>query len=82
MAPAAHAPLTAARVVPSDPIYLVATSGTTGRPKCIPVSQDAAFLSYEWRDAYTPYTPDTRVGIIQTVKHLLIEELIAQAAVE
>ncbi len=62
-APAAHAPLMAAPIAPTDPIYLVATSGTTGRPKCIPVSQDAAFLSYEWRDAFTPYTPNTRVGI-------------------
>ena len=55
--------LRAATIAPDDPIYLVATSGTTGRPKCIPVSQDAAFLSYRWRDAYTPYAPDTRVGI-------------------
>ncbi|MQY43608.1 AMP-binding protein [Epibacterium sp. SM1969] len=55
--------LRAPPVAPTDPIYLVATSGTTGRPKCIPVTQDAAFLSYQWRDAYTPYTPDTRVGI-------------------
>ncbi|SMR81484.1 Acyl-CoA synthetase (AMP-forming)/AMP-acid ligase II [Aliiroseovarius halocynthiae] len=62
-APAAHAPIFTEPVLPTDPIYLVATSGTTGRPKCIPVSQDAAFLSYEWRDTYTPYTPDTRVGI-------------------
>ncbi|MCH2164581.1 MAG: AMP-binding protein [Marinovum sp.] len=53
----------AAAAAPSDPIYLVATSGTTGRPKCIPVSQDAAFLSYHWRDAHTPYAPKTRVGI-------------------
>ena len=56
-------PLRAAPVAPDDPIYLVATSGTTGRPKCIPVAQDAAFLSYEWRDAFTPYTPGFRVGI-------------------
>lgn len=62
-APSAYTPLVAAPVAPTDPIYLVATSGTTGRPKCIPVSQDAAMLSYEWRDSYTPYTPDTRVGI-------------------
>lgn len=55
--------LQAATVAPTDPIYLVSTSGTTGRPKCIPVSQDAAYLSYQWRDAYTPYAPDTRVGI-------------------
>ncbi|MCG7493606.1 AMP-binding protein [Thalassobius sp. Cn5-15] len=55
--------LRAADVAPTDPVYLVATSGTTGRPKCIPVSQDAAFLSYQWRDAYTPYAPQTRVGI-------------------
>ena len=62
-APAPYAPLQAATVAPADPIYLVATSGTTGRPKCIPVSQEAAFLSYLWRDAFTPYGPDMRVGI-------------------
>ena len=56
-------PLLAAHVSPDDPIYLVATSGTTGRPKCIPVAQDAAFLSYEWRDEYTPYDNGMRVGI-------------------
>ncbi len=56
-------PLRAAHVSPDDPIYLVATSGTTGRPKCIPVAQDAAFLSYEWRDDFTPYHQDMRVGI-------------------
>jgi len=56
-------PLNAASVSPDEPIYLVATSGTTGRPKCIPVAQDAAYLSYEWRDAYTPYGPGMRVGI-------------------
>ncbi|PSK85812.1 acyl-CoA synthetase (AMP-forming)/AMP-acid ligase II [Limimaricola soesokkakensis] len=57
------APLQAAPVRPDAAIYLVATSGTTGRPKCIPVTQDAAQLSYEWRDAYTPYAPGMRVGI-------------------
>jgi acyl-coenzyme A synthetase/AMP-(fatty) acid ligase/nucleoside-diphosphate-sugar epimerase/acyl carrier protein len=56
-------PLKANNVLPDDPIYLVATSGTTGRPKCIPVSQDAAYLSYDWRDAFTPYDTDMRVGI-------------------
>lgn len=56
-------PLRAADMSPDDPIYLVATSGTTGRPKCIPVAQDAAFLSYEWRDEYTPYRDGMRVGI-------------------
>ncbi len=56
-------PLRAAPVAPDDAIYLVATSGTTGRPKCIPVTQDSAYLSYEWRDAYTPYAPGMRVGI-------------------
>ena len=61
--PARYAPLHAAAVAPTDPIYMVATSGTTGRPKCIPVSQDAAYLSYVWRDAFTPYGPDMRVGI-------------------
>jgi len=55
--------LTAAHVSPDDPIYLVATSGTTGRPKCIPVAQDAAYLSYDWRDEFTPYGPGMRVGI-------------------
>ncbi len=55
--------LRAAPVASDDPIYLVATSGTTGRPKCIPVAQDAAYLSYEWRDAFTPYAPGMRVGI-------------------
>lgn len=62
-APALYEPLRAASVSPDDPIYLVATSGTTGRPKCIPVAQDAACLSYAWRDAYTPYAPGMRVGI-------------------
>jgi acyl-coenzyme A synthetase/AMP-(fatty) acid ligase/thioester reductase-like protein/acyl carrier protein len=62
-APAPYTPLRAASVAPADPIYLVATSGTTGRPKCIPVSQDAAYLSYLWRDAFTPYGPDMRIGI-------------------
>lgn len=61
--PATYTTLQAAFVAPTDPIYLVATSGTTGRPKCIPVSQDAAYLSYAWRDAYTPYHPGMRVGI-------------------
>ncbi len=61
--PAPSRPLRAAEVAPEAPIYLVATSGTTGRPKCIPVSHDAARLSYEWRDAYTPYGPGFRVGI-------------------
>lgn len=61
--PAPYAPLRAAAAAPQDPIYLVATSGTTGRPKCIPVAQDAAYLSYEWRDEFTPYGPDMRVGI-------------------
>lgn len=56
-------PPMAAAVSPDDPIYLVATSGTTGRPKCIPVAQDAAYLSYEWRDEFTPYRPGMRVGI-------------------
>lgn len=53
----------AARVLPTDPIYLVATSGTTGRPKCIPVTHDAALLSYHWRDDFTPYRPGMKVGI-------------------
>ncbi|EBA13666.1 AMP-binding protein [Roseobacter sp. CCS2] len=62
-AAAPYAPLCPAPVAPHDPIYLVATSGTTGRPKCIPVAQDAAFLSYQWRDAFTPYGVDMRIGI-------------------
>lgn len=61
--PAPYDALRACPVRPEDPIYLVATSGTTGRPKCIPVAQDAAYLSYDWRDAFTPYGPDMRVGI-------------------
>ncbi|WP_405401284.1 AMP-binding protein [Paracoccus sp. Ld10] len=55
--------LVAADVRPTDAIYLVATSGTTGRPKCIPVTHDAAYLSYQWRDAYTPYAATMNVGI-------------------
>lgn len=54
--------LTAAPTLPEDVIYLVATSGTTGRPKCIPVTQISAYLSYDWRDAYTPYGRGDRVG--------------------
>jgi acyl-coenzyme A synthetase/AMP-(fatty) acid ligase/nucleoside-diphosphate-sugar epimerase/acyl carrier protein len=57
------APIVAGDVAPDDIIYLVATSGTTGKPKCIPVTQDAAYLSYLWRDQYTPYGPDQVVGI-------------------
>lgn len=60
---AAGAPVRAAQVRPSDAIYLVATSGTTGRPKCIPVTHDAALLSYHWREEYAPYAPGMRVGI-------------------
>lgn len=56
-------PLSAAKVRPTDSIYLVATSGTTGRPKCIPVTHDAAYLSYRWRDAFTPYDATMKVGI-------------------
>ncbi|AGT11360.1 AMP-binding protein [Paracoccus aminophilus] len=64
LAPATNLPpLVAAPVAPTDIIYLVATSGTTGRPKCIPVTHDAAYLSYLWRDAYTPYDPSMKVGI-------------------
>ncbi len=58
----ADGPVVVAQVDPTDTIYLVATSGTTGRPKCIPVTHDAAFLSYRWRDAYTPYGPGMVVG--------------------
>jgi acyl-coenzyme A synthetase/AMP-(fatty) acid ligase/thioester reductase-like protein/acyl carrier protein len=61
--PAAGKPLVAANVRPTDIIYLVATSGTTGRPKCIPVTHDAAYLSYQWRDTYTPYDATMKVGI-------------------
>lgn len=56
------APLKAPEVADDAAIYIVATSGTTGKPKCIPVTQRSAFLSYEWRDAYTPYGPKDRVG--------------------
>ncbi|WP_019955040.1 AMP-binding protein [Yoonia vestfoldensis] len=62
-ADAPSAPVRAGIVAPDDIIYLVATSGTTGKPKCIPVTQDAAYLSYMWRDAYTPYGPDQTVGV-------------------
>ena len=55
-------PVQAPLVAPDNAIYIVATSGTTGRPKCIPVTQQSAFLSYEWRDTYTPYAPGDRVG--------------------
>lgn len=55
-------PVKAATVAADDIIYIVATSGTTGKPKCIPVTQISAFLSYAWRDAYTPYCPGDRVG--------------------
>lgn len=61
-APAAG-PVRAARIRPADAIYLVATSGTTGRPKCIPVTHDAALLSYHWRDEFTPYRPGMKVGV-------------------
>lgn len=45
-----------------DPIFIVATSGTTGRPKCIPVTYGAARLSYQWRDTLLPYQAGQRVG--------------------
>lgn len=53
----------AAQVQPTDAIYLVATSGTTGRPKCIPVTHDAALLSYHWREELAPYHPGMKVGV-------------------
>ncbi len=56
-------PVNSAQVAADDIIYIVATSGTTGKPKCIPVAQMSAFLSYAWRDAYTPYGPGDRVGV-------------------
>ena len=56
------APIAAPNVAPDDIIYIVATSGTTGKPKCIPVTQQSAFLSYEWRDAFTPYDTQQTVG--------------------
>ncbi|MBB5720832.1 acyl-coenzyme A synthetase/AMP-(fatty) acid ligase/nucleoside-diphosphate-sugar epimerase/acyl carrier protein [Loktanella ponticola] len=59
---APSAPIEAANVAANDAIYIVATSGTTGKPKCIPVTQEAAFLSYEWRDAYTPYDSSQTIG--------------------
>ncbi len=60
--PTSTHPITPAAVCPNDIIYLVATSGTTGKPKCIPVTHGAAYLSYDWRDEYTPYTPEMTVG--------------------
>ncbi|NHF72035.1 AMP-binding protein [Paracoccus xiamenensis] len=59
----APAEIKAAQVQPTDSIYLVATSGTTGRPKCIPVTHDAALLSYHWREEYAPYAPGMKVGV-------------------
>ena len=53
----------AAPVRPQEAIYLVATSGTTGRPKCIPVTHDAALLSYHWREEQAPYAPGMKVGV-------------------
>lgn len=55
-------PVKPADVAANDIIYIVATSGTTGKPKCIPVTQMSAYLSYAWRDAYTPYGRGDRVG--------------------
>ncbi|MEY8097857.1 AMP-binding protein [Falsihalocynthiibacter sp. S25ZX9] len=55
--------IVAADVAPDDIIYVVATSGTTGKPKCIPVTHQSAHLSYEWRDEFTPYEPQHTVGI-------------------
>lgn len=55
--------IVAGRVQPGDAIYLVATSGTTGRPKCIPVTHDAALLSYHWREEDAPYSPGMKVGV-------------------
>ncbi|MFT4014469.1 MAG: AMP-binding protein [Paracoccus sp. (in: a-proteobacteria)] len=55
--------LRAGTVQPQDAIYLVATSGTTGRPKCIPVTHDAALLSYHWRETLAPYEPGMKVGV-------------------
>ncbi|SEV91340.1 Acyl-CoA synthetase (AMP-forming)/AMP-acid ligase II [Cognatiyoonia koreensis] len=52
----------AGNVAADDAIYIVATSGTTGKPKCIPVTHQSAHLSYEWRDTYTPYAPGYVVG--------------------
>lgn len=57
------AAIAATPVRPTDAIYLVATSGTTGRPKCIPVTHDAALLSYHWREEYAPYAPGMKVGV-------------------
>lgn len=58
-----QSPVIAAKVAADDIIYIVATSGTTGKPKCIPVTQISAALSYAWRDAYTPYGVEDRVGV-------------------
>lgn len=55
--------ISARPVQPTDAIYLVATSGTTGRPKCIPVTHDAALLSYHWREELAPYAPGMKVGV-------------------
>lgn len=47
----------------SEAIYSVSTSGTTGKPKCIPVTHSAAFESYQWREHYLAYRPNQRVAI-------------------
>ncbi|MBB3995698.1 acyl-coenzyme A synthetase/AMP-(fatty) acid ligase/thioester reductase-like protein [Sulfitobacter undariae] len=62
LSPTPPRPVIAPKVAADDIIYIVATSGTTGKPKCIPVTQISAALSYAWRDTYTPYGPDDRVG--------------------
>lgn len=59
--PYAHMEL--AEVQDVDAIYVVSTSGTTGKPKCIPVVHSAASLSYSWREQLLPYRPNQRVGI-------------------
>ncbi|PWQ97780.1 AMP-binding protein [Leucothrix arctica] len=41
--------VTPVEIDPRSAIYIVSTSGTTGKPKCIPVSQSSAEYSYEWR---------------------------------
>ncbi len=57
------------RVPVKDPIcaqpilFYAMTSGTTGKPKCIPVTLSSAIESYKWRHRYLPYTPGDRIGI-------------------
>ncbi|RVU86559.1 NAD-dependent epimerase/dehydratase family protein [Leucothrix sargassi] len=55
--------VTPVEVDPCSAIYIVSTSGTTGKPKCIPVSQSSATLSYAWREQEVGAQPGEKVCI-------------------